>query len=152
MAVQQPSRKKGTSGTCFCFEMKLPRWRKWQRIHLRLLLMQETWFNPWIRKIPWRRKWQPTPVFLPWTEEPGELQSMGLQRVSPDSGLLIKEGKETTEPREWTEVLSPVPGGSYSQRYRKGRGGGGCCWIRPSVQLDNELALARWQFSTRQER
>ena len=22
-------------------------------------------FNPWIRKIPWRRKWQPTPVFLP---------------------------------------------------------------------------------------
>ena len=22
-------------------------------------------FNPWIRKIPWRRKWQPTPVLLP---------------------------------------------------------------------------------------
>ena len=22
-------------------------------------------FHPWIRKIPWRRKWQPTPVFLP---------------------------------------------------------------------------------------
>ena len=22
-------------------------------------------FGPWIRKIPWRRKWQPTPVFLP---------------------------------------------------------------------------------------
>ena len=22
-------------------------------------------FNPWVRKIPWRRKWQPTPVFLP---------------------------------------------------------------------------------------
>jgi len=22
-------------------------------------------FNPWIRKIPWRRPWQPTPVFLP---------------------------------------------------------------------------------------
>ena len=21
-------------------------------------------FNPWIRKIPWRRKWQPTPVLL----------------------------------------------------------------------------------------
>jgi len=21
-------------------------------------------FNPWVRKIPWRRKWQPTPVFL----------------------------------------------------------------------------------------
>ena len=22
-------------------------------------------FNPWVRKIPWRRKWQPTQVFLP---------------------------------------------------------------------------------------
>ena len=22
-------------------------------------------FNPWVRKIPWRRKWQPTQIFLP---------------------------------------------------------------------------------------
>ena len=22
-------------------------------------------FDPWVRKIPWRRKWLPTPVFLP---------------------------------------------------------------------------------------
>ena len=21
-------------------------------------------FNPWVGKIPWRRKWQPTPLFL----------------------------------------------------------------------------------------
>ena len=27
--------------------------------------MWETEFNPWIRKIPWRRKWQSTPVLLP---------------------------------------------------------------------------------------
>ena len=36
---------------------------------------------PGVGKIPWRRSWQPTPVFLPgeslWTEEPGGLQSMG---------------------------------------------------------------------------
>ena len=25
----------------------------------------DTWFDPWVGKIPWRRKWQPTPVFLP---------------------------------------------------------------------------------------
>ena len=25
--------------------------------------MQE--FNPWVEKIPWSRKWQPAPVFLP---------------------------------------------------------------------------------------
>ena len=23
------------------------------------------WFNPWVGKVNWRRKWQPTPVFLP---------------------------------------------------------------------------------------
>ena len=22
-------------------------------------------FHPWVGKIPWRRQWQPTPVFLP---------------------------------------------------------------------------------------
>ena len=37
-------------------------------------------FNPWARKIPWRRKWQPTPVFLlgySHRQESGRLQSMG---------------------------------------------------------------------------
>ena len=24
-------------------------------------------FDPWVEKIPWRREWQPTPVFLPGT-------------------------------------------------------------------------------------
>ena len=27
--------------------------------------MQESRFDLWVRKIPWRRKWQPTPGFLP---------------------------------------------------------------------------------------
>ena len=44
------------------------------------------WFDPWVRKISWRRVWQPTPVFLP-EESHGQrslagwLQSLGLQRV-----------------------------------------------------------------------
>ena len=29
----------------------------------RLPTMWETGFNPWVRKIPWRRAWQPTPGF-----------------------------------------------------------------------------------------
>ena len=45
-------------------------------------------FNSWVGKIPWSRKWQPTPVFLPgeppWTEEPGRLQPMGSQIVEHD--------------------------------------------------------------------
>ena len=35
---------------------------QWWRI---LLPSRKCGFDPWIRKIPWRRKWQPTPVFLP---------------------------------------------------------------------------------------
>ena len=38
-------------------------------------------FDPWAGKIPRRRAWQPSPVFLPgevpWTEDPGGLQSRG---------------------------------------------------------------------------
>ena len=45
-------------------------------------------FTPWVGRFPWRRAWQPTPVFLPgespWTEGPGGLQSMGSQRVTHD--------------------------------------------------------------------
>ena len=40
---------------------------------------QRCGFNPWIGKIPWKRAWQPTAVFLPGespgTEEPGGLYS-----------------------------------------------------------------------------
>ena len=45
-------------------------------------------FHPWVRKIPWRRAWQPSPSILawriPWTEESGRLQSIGSQRVRHD--------------------------------------------------------------------
>ena len=50
--------------------------------------MLESWFDPWVGKIPWRSAWQPTPAFLPgespWTKETGGLQSMGLQRFGPN--------------------------------------------------------------------
>ena len=26
--------------------------------------VRRPWFSPWVWKIPWRREWQPTPVFL----------------------------------------------------------------------------------------
>ena len=43
-------------------------------------------FNPWVGKIPWRRAWQPIPVFLPvefcgWRSLVGWLHPTGLQRV-----------------------------------------------------------------------
>ena len=44
------------------FIIGLPRWLNAKESacqHRRLR------FYPWVGKIPWRRKWQPTPVFLP---------------------------------------------------------------------------------------
>ena len=50
-------------------------------------------FDPWVRKVSWRRAWQPTPVYLPgessWTEDPGELQSIRSQRVGHDWSNLV---------------------------------------------------------------
>ena len=47
--------------------------------------MQEMWVQSLHRKIIWRRKWQPTPVFLPGQSHGKRsltgLQSIGLQRV-----------------------------------------------------------------------
>ena len=45
-------------------------------------------FHPWVGKIPWRRAWQPTPVFLP-GESHGlralaGMGSTGLHRVGHD--------------------------------------------------------------------
>ena len=58
-------------------------------------VMQGRGFHSWVGKIPWKRKWQFTPVFAwksPWTEEPGRLQSIGLQRVGYN--LVTKETKK----------------------------------------------------------
>ena len=46
-------------------------------------------FNPWVRKIPWRRKWQPTSVFL-------KGESHG-QRSLVGSVLEVTKESETTE-------------------------------------------------------
>ena len=63
--------------------LSLPWWVRVKNLHCR-----RPRFSPWIGKIPWRREWQPTPVFLPgeppWTEEPGRLQSMVSHRVRHD--------------------------------------------------------------------
>ena len=48
-------------------------------------------FDLWVRKMPWRREWQPTPVFLP-----GE--SRGQRRLAGYSPFSHKESDTTEEP------------------------------------------------------
>ena len=37
-------------------------------------------FDPWVRKIPWRRAWQPTPVLLP-EESHGQRSLAGCKKL-----------------------------------------------------------------------
>ena len=43
---------------------RLARWLTCKSTRLPCRRHRRRGFNPWVRKIPWRRKWQPTPVFL----------------------------------------------------------------------------------------
>ena len=54
--------KPAHSRACLPQLQGFPWWLRWCRIH------PKCWrpgFNPWVGKIPRRRKWQPTPVFWP---------------------------------------------------------------------------------------
>ena len=53
-------------------------------------------FDPWVEKIPWRRKWQPTPVYLP-----GKFH--GLRRLVGYSSWGCKES-DTTELLHFTSL------------------------------------------------
>ena len=62
--------------------------------------MQEGWFDLWVRKTPWRRTWQLTPVFLPGASD----GQRSLVCYSPQSckGLDRTEGLTVTNiSHEW---------------------------------------------------
>ena len=53
-------------------------------------------FDPWVGEIPWRRKWQPTPVFLhgeshrgAWRATISESQSVGHNRAHMHAQLYL---------------------------------------------------------------
>ena len=68
-------------------------WLIWYRICLQCSIPG---FDPWVGKIPWRRKWQPTPVFSP-------RESHGQRRLVGYSPWDCKE-LDTTE---WLKEISP---------------------------------------------
>ena len=64
----------------------LPWWLSGKESSCQRRRCKRCWFNPLVRKIPWRRKWQPNILAwrIPGTEKPGRLWSMGWQRVGHD--------------------------------------------------------------------
>ena len=45
--------------------LTLPRWLSGKESACQCKRCRRLEFDPWVRKIPWKRKWQSTPVFLP---------------------------------------------------------------------------------------
>ena len=56
-------------------------------------------FNPWIRKIPWRRKWQPTPGFLA-----GKSHGQGAWWATVHGVAKSRTGPNRAEQREHTHM------------------------------------------------
>ena len=53
------------SDSCSITRLGLLRRLSGQRIRLQCRKHRRHRFDPWVGKIPWRRAWLPTPVFLP---------------------------------------------------------------------------------------
>ena len=43
------------------YQVGLPRWLGSEEFACQC---NRSWFNPWVRKMPWRRAWQPIPIFV----------------------------------------------------------------------------------------
>jgi len=68
-------------------------------------------FDPWIRKIPWRRKWQPTPVFLP-EESHGQRSLVGCSpQVSKESDVTerLHSLHSYTHSQDWSPPFFVLP-------------------------------------------
>ena len=74
---------------CTYVYILLPWWLRWWRIYLQC---GRRGFDSWVRKVPQRREWLPTPVFLP-----GEFhRQRSLARYSPWGSQ-----RDTTEPQHY---------------------------------------------------
>ena len=70
------------------FLVSFPRWLSGKESSCHFMRHRRCGFDPWVRKIPRRRKWQPTSVFLPGESHGQSLagynQSIGSQRIWHD--------------------------------------------------------------------
>ena len=49
----------------YCYVQGFPKWLSNEESFCQCRRCRRWDFDPWVRKIPWSRKWKPTPVFLP---------------------------------------------------------------------------------------
>ena len=60
-SIQHSPQSENTVWASFCLIISIPWWLSGKELAYQ---GKRHGFNPWVGKIPWKRKWQPTPVFL----------------------------------------------------------------------------------------
>ena len=70
-----------------------------------LLQCRRPGVSPWVRKIPWRREWQPTPVFLPG----GSHGQTSLVGYSPWGCKELDKTEQLTHTRKHTHTQQNIP-------------------------------------------
>ena len=107
LCVKSSGKILGWPKSFFLSPLELPWWLRQQRIHLQCGRPE---FSPWVGKIPLEEGMATHSSILgweiPWTEEPGGLQSMWLQRVRHDwtteHSTAHRLRQDVTEKPEWT--------------------------------------------------
>ena len=111
-SLKEKSRVGGTVGGCVLvplLEVGLPWWLSGKEPSCQC---RKHGFHLWVRTIPWRRKWQPTPVFLPGKSQGqkrlvsyspwGGRESLMTQQLNNNNYTL--DSKTTDELEQWVEI------------------------------------------------
>ena len=92
--------------------MGLPRWRSDRESACQCGRHRRLMFDPWVRKIPWSRKWQPIPVFLP-------RKFHGQTSLEDYSPWGHKESDTTERLSVYIPILVGCPGGSVGKEFAR---------------------------------
>ena len=77
----------------------LPRWLRGKESPCQCRRRKRCAFDPWIRKIPWRKKWQPTIIFLPGKSH-GQWSLVGYK----ESDMTVTKPQMKWPKKVWEEV------------------------------------------------
>ena len=100
---------------------RLPWWLRLYRICLQCRRLR---FDSWVRKIPWRRKWQPTPVFLPGESHGQRSLAATVHGVAKATVHGVAKELDTTERLSFSQETRKLKNGNTHQEkqtYSKGR-------------------------------
>ena len=115
----------------------LPLWLRWYSVCLQC---GRPGFDPWVEKIPWRRKWQPTPVYLP-----GKFH--GLRRLVGYSSWGCKES-DTTELLHFTSLHFLFLLSKFEKTKWKYWHGSVCSKLQKPIQITLSAQLGNVNMST----